>query len=227
MTISAVKNTPPAGTEFFCSWSGGKDSCLAAYRAVQAGCNLSMILTMLNEEGVRSRSHGLTEDVLRGQSESIGVPIMVTPTTWDGYESAFIESLNTIGKSDIKNGVFGDIDFIPHLEWEEKVCGEAGMTPYLPLWKVDRRALLEEFLDAGFQAMIVTIRSESLDESYLGRYLDHALIEQFEKIGIDPCGENGEYHTVVTAGPLFKEPLSLNTGAIVERAGYLAVDVGL
>ena len=180
---------------------------------------------MLNDDRIRSKSHGLTQDVLEAQAECIGAPLTVMPTTWNEYESSFIEALKTIKQQDINAGVFGDIDFLPHLEWEEKVCQAVGMTAYLPLWKMERRALLSEFLDAGFEAMIVTLKKSDLDESFLGQMLSPAIIDQFVEIGIDPCGENGEYHTVVTNGPIFKSPLNLTTGEIVERSGYAAIDV--
>jgi len=217
--------TPEKNEKFFTSWSGGKDSCLALHRAFTAGAKPACLLTILSEDGIRSRSHGLRKDVLEAQASAMGIPMLLKCATWAEYESIFVDALQEISRQGIKSGVFGDIDFPPHLEWEQKVCSQTDMTAYLPLWECARETLLDEFLALGYKAMIVTVKEEKLDRKFLGKIIDRDMIAEFQKIGIDPCGENGEYHTLVVDGPLFKKPLPIETGACQEHAGYCMIDV--
>ncbi|MBN1813584.1 MAG: diphthine--ammonia ligase [Anaerolineae bacterium] len=218
-------STPGPGVSFVCSWSGGKDSCLALYRAVTAGAEPRMLLSMLREDGVRSRSHGLSCEVLRAQADSLGIPLVTKTAPWSDYESVFIAALQGLKATGIEAGVFGDIDIEEHRLWEEKVCGAVGIEAYLPLWKGSRLALLGEFLMLGFEATIVVVNSEKLDQAYLGRVVDLDLVCEFASLGIDPSGEEGEYHTVVTNGPIFSEPVWLETGEQMLHEGYWFLDV--
>jgi uncharacterized protein (TIGR00290 family) len=221
-------NTPTAGTPFVCSWSGGKDSCLALYRAISAGARPAALLTILDESGERSRSHGLPVDVLRAQATALGIPLITRAASWDEYEPTFIAALREMEETGIAAGVFGDIDLEEHRQWEEKVCTAAGITAHLPLWQTPRKALLDEFLALGFRAMVIATKDDPLGRRYLGRTLGAALIHEFDRIGIDLCGEAGEYHTVVTAGPIFAYPLALRMEEHALHSGYwfLNVQVG-
>ncbi|MFC1499279.1 diphthine--ammonia ligase [Verrucomicrobiota bacterium] len=215
------------GEKFFCSWSGGKDSCLALHRAFDAGAVPKYLLTIIHEDGERSRSHSIPVEVLQAQADSMKIPLITKPAAWSEYEDVFIGALREIREKDITCGVFGDIDFIQHLEWEEKVCKASDMKPYLPLWKCGRRELVEEFLTIGYKAMIVTVNTRMLDGKYIGEELSKELIGEFEGIGIDPCGENGEYHTVVFDGPLFSEKLLIKKNGIVHKDEYVFLDFSL
>ena len=221
--------TPPKNTTFFSSWSGGKDACLALHRACMAGAQPACLLTMLREDGIRSRSHGLRRDVIAAQAATLGIPLFTKCATWAGYEAAFIDALHKIRKKGITSGVFGDIDFPPHLEWEEKVCAQAGLIPYLPLWQDARPALLHEFIALGYKALIVRVNENKLNRKFLGRIIDLEIVGEFQKIGIDPCGENGEYHTIVVDGPIFFRPLPVATGPSLdtECSGYCTLDIYL
>ncbi len=224
--MTAKTNQSPGKDEkFFTSWSGGKDSCLALHRARQAGARPDSLLTIICEDGVRSRSHGLRKEVLEAQAAAMGMPLSVRCATWAEYESVFIDALREIRKAGVSAVVFGDIDFPPHLEWEEKVCAQAGLTAYLPLWECAREKLLHEFLSLGYKALIVMVNEKMLDRKFLGRIIDGELVDEFRKIGIDPCGENGEYHTLVFDGPVFSGPLPFETGSITEQGGYCSLDV--
>ena len=218
---------PPSGAPFFASWSGGKDSCLALHRARAAGAVPAFLLTIIGEDGCRSKSHGLRREVLEAQAAAIATPLILRCASWDGYEQVFIAALKEIRAGGCGAGVFGDIDFPPHLEWENKVCALAGMRAYLPLWECAREELLEEFIALGYKAVIVTVNEKNLDRSFLGRTIDRPLLSQFRRLGIDPCGENGEYHTLVVDGPIFSNPLPVETGAVSEQAGYCSLDVRL
>lgn len=210
---------------FFSSWSGGKDSCLALFRAVQGGGKPAFLLTMLNEAGARSRAHDLHTSVLAAQSEALGIPLLTRPAAWNGYEEAFSKVLADLKVQGVEHGVFGDIDLEPHRQWVEKVCGRGGITPWLPLWQKGRRELLAEFLAAGFAATIIAVRDGKLDNSFLGRPLDRETIDDLERAGVDACGEEGEYHSVVTGGPIFSRPLHIEQGATVSRDGYNFLDI--
>jgi diphthine-ammonia ligase len=205
---------------FFCSWSGGKDSCLALYRWIAAGNRCASLLTMIDETGNHSRSHGLTPDVLAAQAKSLGIPIKTASTTWDNYENTFKKNISIFAYDGINNGVFGDIDLLPHREWVERVCGESGITAHLPLWQENRRSLVTEFVIAGFKAIIVVVNTSKMPEKFLGRTIDLDLVAELEACGVDACGENGEFHTFVYDGPLFKNPLSLTRSAKVKHDEY-------
>ncbi|MDD5127482.1 MAG: diphthine--ammonia ligase [Dehalococcoidales bacterium] len=195
----------------FVSWSGGKDSCLAAYRAQQSGFNLRCLLNMMTEDGKHSRSHGLTSTVLQQQAQAMRLPLVQRPATWDNYETEFIKVLQEFKAQGIDDGIFGDIDFNAHREWIDRICGKAGMTPHLPLWLQDQLILLKEFISLGFTAVVVATQADILGEEWLGRKVDSRFLNDIAGLnnGITPCGEAGEYHTLVIDGPLFKKRLEL------------------
>ena len=212
---------------FFASWSGGKDSCLALYRVIQAGGKPDRLFTMLVENGDRSHSHGLDKAVLSAQAAALGVPITFRAASWEGYEAAFLNGLYEMRNTGTVAGVFGDIDLAEHLEWVKRVCASAGMAPWEPLWGTKRRRLLAEFVAAGFSATVIAIKGDVLHSGFLGRKLDMALVEEFEALGIDASGELGEYHTVVTDGPIFSAPIDLEHRKAVFRDGYWFLDVAI
>ena len=205
---------------FFCSWSGGKDSCLALYKAIEADLKPKRLLNMLNEEGDNSRSHNLPLSVLKAQANSLDIPLTTKRTSWDDYEEKFIETIKQFKKEGIDQGVFGDIDLEEHREWEEKVCSKAGLTAQLPLWEQKREDLLNEFIELGFKTMIIVINEDYLDKKYLGKVIDKKIIKEFKDIGIDPSGENGEYHTVVIDGPIFNKRIKLKIKEQLKHDNY-------
>jgi diphthine-ammonia ligase len=182
---------------------------------------------MFTEDGQRSRSHGLAREVLEAQAAAIGVPLLSAAATWDQYEAAFVELLGAAKSRGAQVAVFGDIDIPRHRQWEESVCRQAELAAALPLWQHERMALLEEWWSAGFEARIVVAREGLVDRRYLGRILDRSTAEELAATGIDPCGENGEFHTVVTAGPLFCEPIEFELRDQVLRSGCWFQDVAL
>lgn len=187
---------------FLCSWSGGKDSYLACYRAKVAGYVPSVLLNNLNEGGEISRSHGIPKFLLEEQAKSLGLPIEFNATTWEDYEKKFIDRLKYIkSKFPIEAAVYGDIDIESHRAWEEQVSAAAGLKPLLPIWQGSRLGLVNEMLDIGMKCMIVSCRAE-LAEDILGKVIDQELLKKFDELEIDACGENGEYHTFVIDGPL-------------------------
>lgn len=204
---------------FVCSWSGGKDSCLALYRAMKSGQPVKLF-TMFEETGLRSRSHGLPLKLLQMQADAIGLPHETKRATWGEYEEQFIQALRQFRQEGAEAAVFGDIDIEIHGQWEEKVCSAAGLRPCLPLWEEDRRALVEEFIDLGFTAVIVTINESMLDPKYLGRGMTRELLAELTEEGVDLCGENGEFHTAVLDGPIFRHPVVARPGSVLRHDGY-------
>jgi diphthine-ammonia ligase len=212
----------------FASWSGGKDSALAVYKARRNGYEARSLLTMMAEEpeaAGRSRSHGLTESVLRRQSESLGVRHVFASATWESYEAVFKAIITSFHAEGMSDGIFGDIDLQAHLEWVVRVCGEAGVSWREPLWGMERRRVVDELLQAGFKALIISCDKEKMGERFLGREITAALAEELASIGVDPAGENGEYHTFVFDGPLFHQPVAFTRGAIEEHDRYLFLSV--
>ncbi len=216
----AEKKGAIAGLPFFCSWSGGKDSCLALYRAIRNGGRPHSLLTILSEDGIISRSHGLPKSLIEEQARSLGLHPVFRSASWRQYESEFLAALHDFKKAGIEVGVFGDIDLDEHREWVQRVCGSAGIVPIHPLWKSDRRELLEEFIGLGFRAQIAVINEQKLDGRFLGKIIDAQTITEMEAAGIDASGELGEFHTVVTEGPIFSWRVASKTAGEYSREGY-------
>jgi uncharacterized protein (TIGR00290 family) len=197
-----------------CSWSGGKDSCFALMEAVKQGYQPKVLLNVLNEEGKISRSHGIPREILEAQSATAGIPLHLITSSWQDYEQKFVSALQLLtNEHHLLAAVFGDIDLQAHRDWEEKVCNKAGINAVLPLWKKDRRTLVNSMLEVGIETIIVSC-NEVMGERFLGKTLSPALINELETLGIDPCGENGEYHTLVQNCPLFTRRLNVK---IIEK----------
>jgi len=208
----------------FCSWSGGKDSCLALHRAMQAGATPVCLVTMMIEDGARSRSHGLRHDVVKAQATAMGLPILTRSTSWGDYEASFIDVISEVKALGADRGIFGDIDLQDHRDWVERVCATAGMGAELPLWHEPRLDMVLESIDVGIDCRIVSCKSELMGAEYLGQALTRELAQSLEAQGIDACGENGEFHTVVVDAPMFQAPLELETGGVYEHGGHWALD---
>ncbi len=210
---------------FFCSWSGGKDSCLALHRAVQNGGKPGFLLTMLREDGERSHSHGLPVSILQQQAKALRIPLVTRNASWPDYTAVFTSTLKEFKEQGIECGVFGDIDIDENRQWCDDVCDAAGIASYHPLWQTDREILLAEFLRLEYKATIVTIKQDALETDFLGKQLNPAIIRRMKNAGIDASGENGEYHTVVTSGPLFSTGIDLKLNDHVFHNGYWFLNV--
>ncbi|MCP4650510.1 MAG: diphthine--ammonia ligase [PVC group bacterium] len=204
----------------FVSWSAGKDSCLALYR-IRNEFNVEYLVNMVSEDGKHSRSHGVDINLIKQQAEAMDIPLVHKTTSWQEYEDVFKRTLLDLKAEGIEYGIFGDIDLQLHRDWEEKVSVYAGMEAVLPLWQGDRESLLREFIDAEFKAVVVVVNEKFMDKKWLGRVIDDEFIINLKKHGnVDLCGENGEYHTFVFDGPLFKEPVGFKTSDIIQADGY-------
>jgi uncharacterized protein (TIGR00290 family) len=206
----------------FCCWSGGKESSLSCYRAMQnLGVRIDYLLNMASSDGRHSRSHGVSSHLLKLQAEAMGIPLVQKNTTWARYEEEFKKAVLNLKREGIQAGVFGDIDLVEHREWVERVCKEIGIKPILPLWKEERENLLEEFIGVGFKAKICATRASFLSQDWLGREIDKKFIKDLGALGgIDLCGEKGEYHTFVYDGPIFKKPVEFIIGKKLSKDRY-------
>ncbi len=203
-----------------CSWSGGKDSCFACMQAIQQGYRPVVLLNVLNEEGKISRSHGIPAAVLEAQAKAAGLPIVTIASSWEMYETRFIAALRDLQQQyAVSAAIFGDIDLQPHRDWEEKVCGAVGLDAVLPLWQQSRRELVSRMLEAGIETVIVSCNTV-MGSRFLGQRLSLSLVEELEELGIDPCGENGEFHTLVINCPLFSEAIQVSVQEPVLHNDY-------
>jgi uncharacterized protein (TIGR00290 family) len=189
------------------SWSGGKDSCLALWRARRAGMSIRRLITAMDEAGTSSRSHGVPPQLLQAQAAALGAEMRFYRTSWKTYEEKFIATLRAARADGITHAIFGDIDLMPHREWEEKVCAQAEVEACLPLWDEPRGKLVQEFLSLGFKAVVVCVNGDYLSEDFCGREFDAAFLADLPP-GVDACGENGEFHTFVYDGPAFAQPVA-------------------
>jgi diphthine-ammonia ligase len=213
--------------DFFCSWSGGKDSCYAFIQAVNSGMRPSVLLNMMNENGQVSRSHAIPKAILEQQAAMLNLPIVTRPASWEAYENIFIKTLTELKEQyGITGGVFGDIDLQPHRDWEEKVCRAVSIEAILPLWQQDRKTLVHSMIDTGIEAYIVSC-NETMGERFLGRQITKALVEELETIGVDACGENGEYHTLVANAPVFQHRLDVGFGVKTHHRNYHFIEMFL
>ena len=205
------------------SWSGGKDSYLALHRSVSS-FDVVAAVTMFNEDGSRSRSHGLRPDVVDAQVRRLGLTHVRGHGSWASYETGYREALHQVRSLGVTHVIFGDIMYDSNREFPERVCAATGLIAVEPLWGEPTDRLYREFVLTGADARIVTVRDNVLDASWLGRRLTLNLLADLDAAGSDPCGEHGEYHTVVVDAPAFSSPLDLVPLDQVSRGGCWVLD---
>ncbi|MFF2885984.1 diphthine--ammonia ligase [Paenibacillus sp. NPDC057967] len=208
------------GHKFIASFSGGKDSVLALYKSMFVGEAIGLIV-MMEEEGKRSRSHGMPPELIRAQAESIGLPLYTAAASWDNYEDKFMALLKHAKLQGAEVLVTGDLDVPIEDCWHDKVTQNAGLKLGMPLWEMDHYEAVKEFIDLGFISTLVTVNlSLGMREEDLGRTLTYDYIKELQARGIDPCGEGGEFHTTVIDGPIFKHPIPVRKCSIVKNGDY-------
>jgi diphthine-ammonia ligase len=215
------------GLPFVASWSGGKDSAMAYYRALQSEAVPKRVWTMFEEDQERSKSHALPIEIIKAQAESLGVPLMIRGADWNGYEEQFLDAMKECKDAGIDHGVFGDIDLEDHLNWIRETCSKVGIEAVHPLWMESRKEVVKDFVEAGFEAYIVVVNTAMMPSEFVGRKFTTELINELEALGIDSCGEAGEFHTVVVDGPIFSERVPIVFSGQHERDGYVFLDVTL
>jgi uncharacterized protein (TIGR00290 family) len=212
----------------FC-WSGGKDSALALHTLLQqSDVHIAALLTTVTEGYDRISMHGVRRELLQQQAESLRLQlheVLIPPQCGNPiYEARMEEALLLYFKQGIRRVAFGDI-FLEDLRlYREKNLARVAMQAFFPVWKRDTRELIREFHAAQFRAVAVCIDSKVLDPSFAGRELDESFFADLPP-GVDPCGENGEFHTFVFNGPIFARPVDFTLGEVVQRESFIFRDL--
>jgi uncharacterized protein (TIGR00290 family) len=208
------------------SWSGGKDSYLALHRSASQ-FELVATITMFDDAGARSRSHGLRPEIIDAQARRLGLHAIRGHASWTTYEDGYRRALRDARAMGVTHVIFGDIMYESNREFPERVCAAEGLIAVEPIWGESTDLLYREFIDTGADARIVTVKDGVLAPSWLGRRLTLDLLTELVAAGADPCGELGEYHTVVIDAPLFESSLPVDMGDVVSHGGCFAVDLTL
>jgi uncharacterized protein (TIGR00290 family) len=212
----------------FC-WSGGKDSAMALHSLLQRKqFQVVALLTTVTETYDRIAMHGVRRELLKRQAQSIGLPlheVFIPPQCVNPiYEARMEEALRLFLNYGVRKVAFGDIFLEDLRAYREKNLARIGMTALFPIWKRDTRELIRQFHDEHFRAVAACIDSKVLDPSFAGRELDASFFRDLPA-NADPCGENGEFHTFVFDGPIFHSPISIRTGEVVNRDGFVFCDL--
>jgi uncharacterized protein (TIGR00290 family) len=213
------------------SWSGGKDSALALWALrEELGVEPVALLTTITEDYDRISMHAVRRDLLRAQARATGVELVEIPTPAGcvnaTYEERMGAALTSPPLDRVPTIAFGDLFLEDVRAYREERLAGAGRSGLFPLWGRDTAALARRFVDAGFEATLVCVDPSQLDSSFVGRRFDEGLLADLPA-GVDPCGENGEFHTFVHAGPVFDAPIPVEPGEVVTRDGFAFQDLRL
>jgi uncharacterized protein (TIGR00290 family) len=212
---------------FALSWSGGKDSALALWTLRRRLLEPKALITTVTETYERISMHGVRRELLARQAAALRIPlveVVIPPSCVNEInEARMAEAFATAPLSGVEAVAFGDLFLEDVRVYREERLAAAGKRGLFPLWKRDTAGLAREFLDAGFEATLVCVDPRLLDSAFCGRRYEELVAELPQSV--DPCGENGEFHTFVSAGPIFAEPIACTRGEIVERDGFVFCDL--
>jgi uncharacterized protein (TIGR00290 family) len=210
------------------SWSGGKDSALTLWTLRREGVEPEALITTVTDVYERISMHGVRRELLARQANAAGIALVevrIPPACVnDVYETRMAQAFASPSLSDVQAVAFGDLFLEDVRAYRETRLGANNMRGLFPLWGRDTGVLAREFIAAGFQAIIACLDPRVLDASFAGRAYDAQLLAELPA-SVDPCGENGEFHTFVHAGPIFAEPIACETGEVLERGGFVFCDV--
>ena len=211
------------------SWSSGKDSSWALHAVrVQNEVDVVGILTTVTTEFSRVSMHGVREALLDAQAVALGLPCRKVRLPWpcsnDVYEREMTVALQAAKAEGVTHVVFGDLFLQDIRTYREAKLAGAGISPLFPLWQRDTRVLAREMIDGGLRAILTCVDPSKLDRTYAGRDFDRELLAALPS-GVDPCAENGEFHTFAWAGPMFERPIAVTRGEVVERDGFVFADL--
>ena len=204
------------------SWSGGKDSCLACYKTIKEGYPIRYLLNFISNQYKRCCFHGIEANLIHLQAELIGIPLIQKEVSPDmeKYETEFKAAVSELKKKGIEGMVFGDIYLEEHRDWVERVCHDLEIVPIEPLWNNSSLRTAEEFIDVGFKAIVVSCKADLFGKDFVGRYVDKDFLQELNSRNICPCGENGEFHTFVIDGPMFKRGIQILESEPVLKEGF-------
>lgn len=210
----------PTIRKAFFNWSGGKDSSFALFKLKEAGFQVEFLLTTLSEKYRRISQHGVREALLDQQAEALKIPLekiyLSEYPSMEEYNNLMHETILKFKKRGITSAVFGDIFLEDLRKYREERLLRAGIKAVFPLWDYPTEKLIRDFLDSGFKTIITCVNERYLDKSFAGQEITKELLEKFPE-NVDPCGENGEFHTFVFDGPIFTTPVSFVKGEIIRR----------
>ena len=210
------------------SWSSGKDSAWTLHALRRDGVDVGGLLTSLNQTVGRVSMHGVREAILRAQAEAAGLPIFTIPLPWpctnEIYEARLRGAVERAVADGFTHVAFGDLFLEDVRKYREERMAGTGLTPLFPLWGVPTPQLAREMIAGGLRARLSTIDPRVMPRDLAGAEYDEALLARLPA-SVDPCGENGEFHTCVTAGPMFSRPLDVSAGETVEREGFVYRDL--
>lgn len=211
--------------KFAMSYSCGKDSTLALHKMLEQGHEPVCLVVMVNEAAGRSYFHGADAVMLEQYSKALDLPMITCPAGEAAYQLAFEEGLTKAKMMGAEAVCFGDIDIDQNRQWEEERCEAVGLTSCFPLWQREREEIVYELIRLGYKCLIKSINRMILPMELLGTFIDEDAVLVMKSAGIDVCGENGEYHTLIVDGPIFHKPLSFWIGDKIELEDYAVVDV--
>jgi uncharacterized protein (TIGR00290 family) len=208
-------------TKAIFNWSGGKDSALALYKIVEENrWNIVSLLTSINQSTNRVSMHGIGRELLRQQAENMNFPLaemyLSENISMEDYDERMNTTLQPFVKKGVNTSIFGDIHLDDLKNYREEKLHKIGWKGYFPLWKKEGEILMKEFLDLGFKTVVCCVNEKYLSKDFVGITIDEYFIKNLPK-NIDLCGENGEYHTFVYDGPLFRTPLDIEIGEIIRK----------
>ncbi|WP_137404004.1 Dph6-related ATP pyrophosphatase [Echinicola rosea] len=203
------------------NWSGGKDSALALYHVLKdPHISVERLLTTVNGHHQRISMHGVRRELLHAQAKAIGLPLdeLLLPgmPNMDTYNRLMGDKMDDIKRGGIVQSIFGDIFLEDLKQYREEKLAKAGLKALFPLWQRNTKELIAEFLDLGFKTIVVCVKTDLLPEDFAGRIIDHDFLKDLPS-SVDPCGENGEFHTFVFDGPIFSSPIPFTMGEQVLR----------
>ena len=213
------------------SWSSGKDSAWTLHVLRQSKeYEVVGLLTTINSSFDRVAMHGVRRELVEAQAEAAGLPLWKVPLPWpcsnQEYETAMSAACTKAIDSGVQAVAFGDLFLEDVRQYREDRMRGVGLAPLFPLWKLDTRQLIHDMCASGLRSRIVCLDPKKLSASFAGRDVNQKLVEDFPA-GIDPCGENGEFHTFVYDGPMFKHPIPVQSGEAVTRDGFVFIDLSM
>lgn len=226
---AALQSAAMANTSVLMSWSGGKDSCLALHEIKNEGkYRVAALLTTVTRDYDRISMHGVRRVLLEKQATNLGLPlhqILISKgATNDEYEAKMVEAFSEYRETGIDSVVFGDLFLEDIRAYREQFLARNNMRGLFPVWKRDTAAFIREFLDLGFRAVVTCVDSKVLDQSFAGRLIDESFLSSLPQ-QVDPCGENGEFHSFVFDGPIFSAPVKFSLGETVLRESFWFCDL--
>jgi len=226
---SEISRSSSARPRTWLSWSSGKDSAWSLHAVRQSGeFDVVALLTTVNRTYSRVAMHAVREALLEQQAEAAGLPLVKipipSPCPNEVYERAMAEAMAAARDQGVRHIIFGDLFLEDIRAYREKNLAACGMTPVFPLWRINTRELAGDMIAGGLSAYLTCVDPRKLGREFAGRKFDAALLGELPA-SVDSCGENGEFHTFACAGPMFRRPIAVEPGEVVERDGFVFADL--